>query len=442
MRVLWVVNIMLPAYALKKGIASSVREGWLTGIYEQIVSAGSKGEDLTLGVLFPAPKKGRAEVVDGVTFYPFKEDLAHPERYDKSLEKKFFDIIEQFQPDIAHIFGTEFPHALAFVRAFQSPERTLIGLQGICTEIAKYYRADLPDTVFSHATIRDAVKRDSLEQQRDKMEIRGVRERGAMLLAGHITGRTSFDREFAKKLCPRAIYHPLNETMRPAFYEGAWSLERADRHTIFVAQGDYPLKGLHFLLRAMPQLIRRFPDLRLKIAGIPVFDHRKEGGRKEGSGKRRAFLAVKKRLPQDVRNGAYGEYLRQIITAGSFWDHVTLTGVLDAEQMREAYLSAHIVLCPSMLENSPNSVAEAMLLGVPCAASRAGGIPSMIEDHQTGLLFTAGDSKSLALAVNELFEDDTLCRTLSENAREVARIRHDPETNGNRLLAIYREMLA
>lgn len=443
MRVLWLVNTMLPAYAAGKGAVVSGREGWLDGIYTAMrpFITGEEDAPVTLGVCYPAHKARRAEVADGVTWYAFPEDTSRPEHYPRALEKHFAKVIAEFEPDIVHIFGTEFPHALAFVRAFEQPERTLIGLQGICTEIARYYRADLPDQVFARSTLRDAVRRDSLEQQQEKMTVRGVRERGALLLAGHIGGRTLFDREFAKNLCPRACYHTLEETMRAPFYEGAWSLAQARRHEIFVAQGDYPLKGLHFLIRALPPLIRHYPDLHVTVGGYPVFDHPLQGRSKVQQHVRlKSLRAAKQMLPQDLRNSAYGEYLRLLIDHQDLWEHIALTGMLDAEQMRERYLSAHVAVCPSMCENSPNSVAEAMLLGTPVVASRICGIPSMIDDGKNGLLFTAGDPKDLALKIHSLFSDDALCERLSGAARTVAKKRHDPETNAAALMEVYREM--
>ncbi|MEE3497481.1 MAG: glycosyl transferase 4, partial [Butyrivibrio sp.] len=115
MKILWVCNIMLPAYAKAHGIEYSVREGWLTGCLNRLLK--EKKPDaagkITLGIAFPMKEtaSGSKEVIDKVTYYGFNEDLSHPENYDESLEPRFKEIINDFEPDMIHVFGTEFPHA-------------------------------------------------------------------------------------------------------------------------------------------------------------------------------------------------------------------------------------------------------------------------------------------------------------------------------------------
>lgn len=71
----------------------------------------------------------------------FREDTVHPENYDASMEQSLKAVIDDFQPDIVHIFGTEFPHTLAMVKAFGNPERTLIGIQGYVLRLHRIYMA-------------------------------------------------------------------------------------------------------------------------------------------------------------------------------------------------------------------------------------------------------------------------------------------------------------
>lgn len=85
------------------------------------------------------------------------------------LEKELELIINDFDPDILHVFGTEFPHALAAIKVFDQPERTLVGIQGIISAIAKVYMADLPVKVQRKSTFRDRVRKDSIRRLTEKI---------------------------------------------------------------------------------------------------------------------------------------------------------------------------------------------------------------------------------------------------------------------------------
>ena len=326
-----------------------------------------------------------------------------------------------------HIFGTEFPHALAAARAFGKPERTLVGIQGLCYEIAKVYMAGLPEEVQRKVTFRDFLRRDSLKQQQEKFYLRGKNEIEAISLAGHITGRTRFDREGTSRINGKALYHSMNETMRSSFYEGMWDPEACEKHSIFLGQGDYPLKGFHFLLQAMPEIIKKYPDTILYVAGNSVISHQ--------------TVKEKIKLP------AYGKYLLTLIRNYRLEDRVVMLGKLSETEMKQQFLRSNVFVCASVLENSPNTVGEAMLLGVPVVASRAGGIPDMIADGCEGLLFETGNPADLVSAVDKVFskekdaKGDTLAIRISKAGRRRAINAHDGETNYRRLLEIYWDIL-
>lgn len=420
---------MLPAIAQELGLPYSNREGWLSGIFERVQK---KEAPFTLGICFPLggteirELKEKKFPIGGAVCYAFEENLNTPEVYDAGMEDAFREIIQDFSPDMIHIFGTEFPHTLAAVRAYGKPERTLIGIQGLCSEIAKVYMAKLPKKVYQKVTFRDWLKRDSIRQQQEKFIRRGENEKKAVLGCGNITGRTRFDREGTTKMNPGARYYPMNETMRGEFYTGIWSKSGCERHSILLGQGDYPLKGMHFVLEAAALLLEKYPDLKLYVAGNSIIEH--------------------STLKEKIKLCAYGKYLLTLIRKYGLADKVIMTGKLNAEEMKQRFLKSSVFVCASVLENSPNTVGEAQLLGVPTVASRVGGIPDMISDGVSGLLFSAGDVKELADKIeavwNESVGEDGRCLAdrLSEGARKQARIVHDGEKNYLRLLAIYREI--
>ena len=421
-KVLWICNIMLPAIGQELNLPYSNREGWLSGIFERVQK---KEAPFVLGICFPLGNAVGVKrlQVQNVTCYAFAEDLNRPEIYDARMEGEFKQIIEDFEPDLIHIFGTEFPHTLAAVRAFSRPDKVLIGIQGLCSEIAKVYMAGLPKQVQKDVTFRDFIRQDSIGQQQDKFTRRGENEIKALKDCRNITGRTRFDQEGTAKINPDARYYLMNETMRSEFYTGKWILEDCQEHSIFLGQGDYPLKGMHFALEAMALLTPKYPDIKLYVSGNSILKH--------------DTLKEKLKLP------AYGKYLLSLIKKHRLEDKVVLLGKLNAQEMKQQFLNSSVFICPSVLENSPNTVAEAQLLGVPVIASRAGSIPDMITHGKDGLLFPTGDVAQMAKQIESLWDrtkDETglcLAERISEGARRRARAVHDGETNYQRLLEIY-----
>ena len=421
MRVLWLSNQMPPAVAQILGKAAGNKEGWLTGLLRQVLQCREEG--LELGICFPIPKsenpiKGRTEAF---SYFGFYEDVGHPERYENALEEELAEILKEFQPDIVHCFGTEYPHTLAMCRAFQDKGRILLGIQGLCFKYAECYMADLPEKIQKRYLLRDLLKRDNLVRQQQKFVMRGQFEIGALRQAAHVTGRTDWDREAVAQINPKAEYHFMNETLRPEFYEGRWRLENCEPHTIFLSQGNYPIKGFHYLLWALPEILKAYPDTKVYVAGDVIT----------------RYTALKEKL----KIGSYGKYCVELMKQQHLESHIHFAGKLSGKSMKERYLSSHMFLSPSAIENSPNSVCEAMLLGMPVVSSSVGGVPSLLTHGEEGLLYACKDTHALAEAVIKIFADDEKAKALGERARQRALRTHDPATNCRRLLEIYGEML-
>ena len=106
--------------------------------------------------------------------------------------------------------------------------------------------------------------------------------------------------------------------------------------------------------------------------------------------------------------------------------------------MRQAYLDADVFVLPSYCENSPNSLGEAMLLGLPCVAARAGGIPDMMSEAEGVLYAPPGAAHGLAQALAGVLSDTQHAADLGQAARRRALETHDPAANAAALLGIYR----
>ena len=422
MRVLWVCNIMPPIIGQYLGKECSVKEGWISGILMRLARGR---EDVELGISYPVGEileEAKREVMiennKKITCDGFVEDTVCPENYGgEGLERRIGEIIRDFQPEVLHIFGTEYGHSLAAAKAFHKPERTLVGLQGVISECAKEYMADLPESVRNSVSFRDWLKKDSMKQQQEKFFVRGEREKEVLKLCQNVTGRTAFDKAAAKKMNPEARYFFMNETMRGEFYEGKWNYGTCQKHHIFFSQADYPLKGFHYLLQALEYIKEKYPDVTVAVSGNSLVNY--------------------KTLKDKIKISAYGKYLRKFVKDLELEDKITFLGKLSADEMKQQYLKCNTFVCASSLENSPNSVGEAMLLGVPVVASYTGGIPSMLEHEKEGLLFEKGNIKALAEAIMRTWESYPTVMTITENARVRARKTHDADENFKRLMEMY-----
>ncbi|MBO4679438.1 MAG: glycosyltransferase family 4 protein [Lachnospiraceae bacterium] len=417
---MWLCNIVLPSAAEHLNLKASHKEGWLSGICDVV----KENHEFELGIAFPVPmdRDGVSFEKEGITFFGFYEDTVHPEIYDNTLEGRLKQILDEFKPDMVHIFGTEYPHTLAMCRCMADrPDKILVGIQGVLEIYKNHYFDGLPGRVINRVTFRDFVRRDSLRAQQKKYALRAVNEVAAVKIAGHITGRTPFDLEFAANAHHEAKYHFMNETLRPEFYEGAWDIDECIPHTIFLSQGNYPIKGLHIMLKAAGILKEKYSDIKIFVAGDRIAAH--------------------KTLKDKLKLSSYGKYIIELLKEYKLTDAVTFTGSLNAEGIKEQLLKCSVFVCPSSIENSPNSLGEAMLLGVPCIASEVGGIPGIFKKDTDGLTFKNGDYEGLAECIDKMWSDEEKALSFSEKASMHAHITHNPELNYKRLLEIYREIV-
>lgn len=442
MKILWLCNIMLPQIAEVLGKEVNNKEGWLSGLSQVILSHKEENE-IELAVAFPFADRHelgdkkflKGKVADsGLVYYGFYEDVRNPERCSKGLSLLELsivleEILEDYKPDILHCFGTEYPHTEAVSIIYES-QKTLVGIQGLCSLCAEAYYADLPKNVINRVTFRDFVKKDSIKQQRHKFQLRGESEIRAIVLGENYSGRTAWDKQAICENNPDANYFFMNETLRSNFYQGEWSEDKCIKHSIFVSQGDYPLKGLHYMLIAMGELKEKYPDVKLYVAGNSLVRY--------------------ETLKDKIKISSYGKYLRELIKEYRLENMVEFTGRLTAEQMKDRFLKSNVFVCCSSLENSPNSLGEAMILGCPCVTSDVGGITSIF-DSNDGFFYEGyrnnredltGNAHRLAEAVDRAFSDKEEVEKRRLNAREHALKTHDPENNYKRLLEIYQGIYA
>lgn len=419
MKVLWLINIPLPEASHLLHESSTPYGGWLVNTSKYL----SNLDEVKLSVAFPSKQAKRVKRLEGdkIIYYPFSpiKKVSDPSIQD---HQRFRAILQEVSPDLVHIFGTEMPHTLAMVNACRRQGvKTVVSIQGLVSVIEKHTFAGLPQDAIHNKTFRNWVRHDHVSGLRKTFQVRGEAEREAIRKVDHVIGRTTWDRACVSQINDQATYFHCNETLRESFYHETWEREKCEPHSIFLSQGQYSIKGLHFMLEAMPLILQRYPDARLYIGGSDLTDR---------SGLKNKLFATH-----------YGNYIQSLIDQYNLSGHISFTGTLDEQAMCQRYLKSHVFVCPSTIENSPNSLAEAMLLGVPSVASYVGGTSDMLTDKKEGFLYQHDAPYMLAYYVCKVFEDDVLAKSLSAAAQQRAKVTHDQELNLQRLLEIYQDML-
>ena len=117
-------------------------------------------------------------------------------------------------------------------------------------------------------------------------------------------------------------------------------------------------------------------------------------------------------------------------------------GHVSGERLNTVIEQAAVVVVPSeWYENCPLSVLEAMAYGKPVVGSRMGGIPELVVDEVTGLLFDAGNVKNLQNKLDRLMSDGVLRRRLGDNARQRVITDFSISRHNTRLVEIYNSIL-
>lgn len=414
MKILWLCNIPLPIISESMGKPTQCVGGWMTGMLNEI----KYRKNIKLTVIFPILEKELiCGEVEGIQYYGFPENIKKSHVYDNKVEDYFKYIINKINPDIVHIFGTEFPHTLAMTKVFNKPEKTVINIQGLCSIIEKHYCSSLPTKIINRYTIRDLLKNDNIKKQRKKFKERGKFEIDAIKNVKHIIGRTEWDEACVKEINRNCNYYKCNETLREVFYNEEWDIKKCNRHSIFISQGSYPVKGLHFAIEAMSKVIKVYPDAHLYIAGNDI--------------------TKCKTITEKLKISSYSKYIKSLISRYKLSESITFVGDLDEKNMCKKFLESNVFVSASTIENESNSISEAKILGVPVIASYVGGTTSRIEHGIDGYQYQHDAPYMLSNYIDIIFRNDDIAIKLSRESRKRALSLNDRMVNFEKLIEIY-----
>lgn len=383
--------------------------GWIASL-EQIVR---NNKDIKLGIAFNFPDNGFKYGNDGVTYYPIKTEKRSligkllGKSDDRNRTTKYLQIIEDFKPDLIQIFGSENEFG-AICKLTKIP--VVIHMQGC---IPPYHNALFPVGMkksdfllkkglsLSYRII--GLRSEKAFRKRAEMEIETIHS------CKYFMGRTDWDKSLIDLFNHNATYFHCEEALRASFINSSkrWKYSDGKKKTIISVISRPWYKGCDLILKTAA-LLKRFTDIDFewKVYGIPEM---------------RFYESV------------YGIKAKDV--------NVYPMGTASKEELVDALCSASCYVHTSYIDNSPNSICEAQILGVPVLATHVGGTSSIITDSVDGILFPANAPYTAASLIKIITADKEFAERLSRQAIKKATERHNPANIGNRLVEIYETII-
>jgi glycosyltransferase involved in cell wall biosynthesis len=413
MKVLWFSNTpALGADFINKDTAIKGTGGWMYALNKEI----QDNVELSVAFHYPYPipnfefeKTNYFPVYTGNIIVQNLEKRFLGKVYNQDYLKDYLKIIEEIKPDLIHIHGTE-NSFLCLLMNTKIP--IVISIQGNLTIYQHKFFSGFHGKYLNNKNEKITLKsilfgRQTFYKGFQNMTNMAKIEENHLKLAANIIGRTDWDCRISRVLAPNSQYFIGNEMLREGFYNELWDNKYAGgKIKLFTTNGNNYYKGFETACHALALLHDLGLEVEWRVAGV--------------SNSSLITKITRKHLGNNYPDS-----------------RLILLGALDENELINNLQQSHVYIMASHIENSPNNLCEAMILGMPCVATFAGGTASMLKDGAEGVLVQDGDPWVMAGAILELVNDNNKAVLFGKNARERALVRHNKTTIVSELLASY-----
>lgn len=418
MKVLWFS--LSPCGSLRRFGKERVVQGWMISLEDAL----KKEKDIDLSVAFFSTEEKDSFEFEGVTYYPmflgseksgFQRVASRYRSMDTTDGKMLpvmLNVVKHAKPDLIHIHGTEERFGLILDYIHDIP--IVFSIQGLLTPCClKFFNGLSSQDIRRHESLGKRLRKATVEDDYKGFVAKAERELHFLSKAKYIFGRTFWDKDITFALNPKRKYYVVDEILRKPFYNVRWQKESFDKKSMRLVStlSGAPYKGYETILRTA-EVLKQYCGISFSWDVV---------GYDENTKLAKISSSVTGIKPEKVG--------------------VTLPGRQGAEALSQTLSSADIFVQASHIENSPNALCEAMLVGMPIIASFAGGTASMIENYKEGILVQDGDPYVLAGAIASLANDFGRAKEFAVNAHKRAVTRHNPQRIIGQLLDGYRDIL-
>lgn len=395
MKVLWIVNKPIGALHEKLFGKKSTGGLWMEAMLER------SREDQLINVVIvniSTVNKLLKYCYKNETYYTIPGQPNPSYNYkSKQAHKYWKEILIAEKPDLIELWGTELPFGIpALEEANGIP--SVVYVQGILDSIGRYYLAGLTSMEIRHAsTLRDVLTGSTLKKKQKEYIKRADIETKLALMSKNIIVENQWAESYYMRMCHDVKVYKCPLSISEVFSSVKWEYEKMQPHTIMCSAANYPIKGLHMLLKALSLVKVYFPDVKLFIPGTP--------------------LKNVNSLKLWFKQNGYDKLIHSMIRELGLENVVSYTGRLTAEGMAKKMSEVNAFVMCSAIENHSSTLKEAMTVGVPCVASYVGGVPEYAHNDVNCLLYRFEDYEHLALNLIKLFRSKELCMNLSVQSR-------------------------
>lgn len=329
-------------------------------------------------------------------------------------------IINDVNPDIIHIWGTESVWFLMNRTGIFLNHLVLLDMQGVLKSCYESYYGGLGLLEQLQCIgLKELLKpSSSIWFVRNIFKKKALVEEQNLKSYEYISYQSQWVKNRLNEFGLRARLYSTKIILRDDFYCHRWKPCGNVSPVLFtITSSAVPYKGLHILIKACSIIRRKYPDFILNIIG----------GLFQGK--------------YNIKTG-YEIYLLRLIRKYGLTSNIRFCGSMSSSEIVQLQMKSDLSVVPSFVESYCLGMAEAMMVGMPVVAAYSAALPTIADDKIEALFYSPMDYIDCAEKIINVFEDKELALYLSSNAMKRRVQENGVENVVNTQISIYEEIIA
>jgi glycosyltransferase involved in cell wall biosynthesis len=414
MKILWFTNTS----SLYKESSKNFGGGWIDSL-EMLLKEST---EINLAIAFFHKTDYQKLNKNNTTYYPIlrKSGKKSPiksvlnnylgkEEHENQYLPEMLKVIDDFNPDVIHVFGTE---EVFSVIQYHTKKPVIIQIQGLMNPCFNNYfppGISQNDFILNFKYLKQNLIGSSPYFNYKKFKVKAKRESKILKESKYLIGRTAWDKKVVSLFAPKAHYFHVDEALRSIFYNTQTKNHVKNQTiTILSTLSAVTYKGLDVILKTA-NILKANSDVSFEwnVVGVEY-------------------------------NNLLVNFFERKLNLNCRENNIKFLGMQSSNEISELILNSDLYIHPSYIDNSPNSVCEAQIMGLPIIACDVGGVSSIIENNKTGVLVPSNGTYEIACKIKDYNDKPASFFVLAKNGRLIAMNRHDKKLIKIELINCYK----